>query len=369
MTTPTVTLDPPESTCWRLNGDWTLAHAGVIQVLLCAAPEQITSIDAREVAALDSSGALQLIHFAAQRGWPREQFQFNERHTALIDAVAEAGQAATAAIPRRTTGFTDALARLGQAIYRKGRETTALASFFGEVLVGLTRLAVQPQRLRMTATIHHMEQVGLDAVPLVAVLCAMVGAVIAFLGATVLAEFGAVIFVVELVSIAFLREFAVLLTAIVLAGRTASAFTAQIGAMVNREEIDAIHTLGLDPMELLVLPRVLAMLVMLPLLTFIAMLAGLLGGMAVGVFALDIPAAAWMARMHEQMQLRHVLVGLSKAPLFAMVIALIGCLEGLKVSGTAQSLGERTTASVVQTISLVIVLDAFAAIWLMQMGW
>jgi len=368
MTTPTAALDASNPARWQLSGDWTLAHANVIQALLHGAPEGITLVDARNVEALDSSAALQLIHFAAQRQWPREHFQFNHRHRTLIDAVAKAGQAAAAPL-RHNTGLTDALARLGQAIYRKGQETTALASFFGEVLVSLARLAVQPQRLRMTATIHHMEQVGLDAVPLVAVLCAMVGAVIAFLGATVLAEFGAVIFVVELVSIAFLREFAVLLTAIVLAGRTASAFTAQIGAMVNREEIDAIHTLGLDPMELLVLPRVLAMLVMLPLLTFIAMLAGLLGGMAVGVFALDIPAAAWMARMHEQMQLRHVLVGLSKAPLFALVIALIGCLEGLKVSGTAQSLGERTTASVVQTISLVIVLDAFAAVWLMQMGW
>jgi len=365
---PTATFSPSNPACWQLGGDWTLAHAGAIQALLETAPAQVTSLDARALAGLDSSGALQLIHFAAQRGWPREQFQCSERHHALIDAVAQAGQA-PAALPRRSSGLADALARLGQAIYRKGQEATALASFFGEVLVGLARLAVLPQRLRLTATIHHMEQVGLDAVPLVAVLCAMVGAVIAFLGATVLAEFGAVIFVVELVSIAFLREFAVLLTAIVLAGRTASAFTAQIGAMVNREEIDAIHTLGLDPMELLILPRVLAMLVMLPLLTFIGMLAGLLGGMAVGTLALDIPAAAWMARMHEQMQLRHVLVGLSKAPLFALVIALIGCLEGLKVSGTAQSLGERTTASVVQTISLVIVLDAFAAIWFMQMGW
>jgi len=368
MSAPSATSTAPDSTCWQLSGDWTLPHAEAIQALLHAAPEHITSLDARKIDGLDSAGALQLVRFAWQRQWTGGQCQFNERHSALMAAVALAGQVPVSR-HQRNAGLADALARLGQAIYRKGQEATALASFLGEVLVSLARLAVQPRRLRLTATIHHMEQVGLDAVPLVAVLCAMVGAVIAFLGATVLADFGATIFVVELVSIAFLREFAVLLTAIVLAGRTASAFTAQIGAMVNHEEIDAIHTLGLDPMELLVLPRVLAMLVMLPLLTFIAMLAGLIGGMAVGTLALDIPAAAWMARMHEQMDVRHVLVGLSKAPLFALVIALIGCLEGLKVSGTAQSLGERTTASVVQTISLVIVLDAFAAIWYMQMGW
>ena len=214
-----------------------------------------------------------------------------------------------------------------------------------------------------------MEQVGLDAVPLIALLSYLVGAVIAFLGASILADFGATIYVVELVSIAFLREFGVLLTAIVLAGRTASAFTAQIGAMVSREEVDAIRTLGLDPIDLLVHPRLVALVVTLPLLTFIAMVAGLLGGMSVGAFSLDIPPQAYLARMQATMELRHFLVGMSKAPIFALIIGLIGCLEGLQVEGTAQSVGERTTSSVVQTISLVIVLDAIAAIWFMHMGW
>jgi phospholipid/cholesterol/gamma-HCH transport system permease protein len=214
-----------------------------------------------------------------------------------------------------------------------------------------------------------MEQVGLDAVPLVALLSYLVGAVIAFLGANILADFGATIYVVELVNVAFLREFGVLLTSIVLAGRTASAFTAQIGAMVSREEVDAIRTLGLDPVDLLVIPRLVALLLTLPLLTFIADVAGLLGGMSVGAFGLDIPPQAYFARMQDTIELRHFLVGMSKAPVFALVIGLIGCLEGLQVQGTAQSVGERTTSSVVQTISLVIVLDAIAAIWFMQMGW
>jgi phospholipid/cholesterol/gamma-HCH transport system permease protein len=133
--------------------------------------------------------------------------------------------------------------------------------------------------------------------------------------------------------------------------------------------VDAIRTLGMDPVDLLVMPRLLALLAMLPLLTFVADLAGLLGGLTVGVLQLDIPAPAYFARMEQTMELRHFLVGLSKAPVFAMVIALIGCLEGLQTEGTAQSVGERTTSSVVQTISLVIVLDALAAIWFMQMGW
>ena len=170
-------------------------------------------------------------------------------------------------------------------------------------------------------------------------------------------------------AIATLRELAVLMTAIVVAGRTASSYTAQIGAMKAREEVDAIRVLGLDPIDLLVLPRVLALLVMLPLLTFVAMLAGLAGGVTVGAFDLGIPPQMYLARMHETMQVRHFFVGLSKAPVFALVIGLIGCLQGLKVEGTAQSVGERTTASVVQSISLVIVIDALAALWFMRMGW
>ena len=139
--------------------------------------------------------------------------------------------------------------------------------------------------------------------------------------------------------------------------------------MVSREEVDAIRTLGLDPVELLVIPRLLALVVMLPLLTFIAMLAGLLGGMVVGMTSLNIPIQAYYGRLQETIELRHFMVGMAKAPVFAMVIGLIGCLEGLQVTGTAQSVGERTTSSVVQSISLVIVLDAFAAIWFMQVGW
>jgi phospholipid/cholesterol/gamma-HCH transport system permease protein len=175
--------------------------------------------------------------------------------------------------------------------------------------------------------------------------------------------------VVELVSIATLRELAPLMTAIVVAGRTASSFTAQIGAMKSREEVDAIRTLGLDPIDLLVIPRLLALLFTLPLLTFVAMMAGLAGGVTVGAFDLNIPPQMYLARLHDTIELRHMLVGLVKVPVFAMVIGLIGCLEGMQVQGTAQSVGERTTSSVVQTISLVIVIDAFAALWFMQVGW
>jgi phospholipid/cholesterol/gamma-HCH transport system permease protein len=224
-----------------------------------------------------------------------------------------------------------------------------------------------PRHWRVTSIIFHMQAVGLNAVPLVMLLSFMVGAVVAFLGATVLSEFGAQLWVVELVGVAFFREFGVLLTAILLAGRTASAFTAQIGSMKSGEELDAIRTMGLDPIELLVLPRLKALLLTLPLLTFLATMAGLLGGMAVCAWHLDISPEMFIARLQNELSPRHFWVGMSKAPIFAMVIGLIGCLEGFKVKNNAQSVGEHTTSSVVQSISLVILLDALAAMFFMEL--
>lgn len=366
-TPPSYEVDPQNDGQLQLRGRWTLRYARELGDALRDAPAEISSIDATGVDRLDSLGVLQLLRFADRRDIDFEHFRFHDKHHALIAAIEDVADDRPK--KKREYGFAAAIGRLGFAVVDNAREVVALVSFLGENLAKLLRMIKQPRRFRATATVYHMEQVGLDAVPLVILLSYLVGAVIAFLGANILADFGATIFVVELVSIAFLREFGVLLTAIILAGRTASAFTAQIGAMVSREEVDAIRTLGLDPVDLLVLPRVIALVLMLPLLTFIAMIAGMLGGMSVGAFELDIPPQAYFARMHDTIELRHFLVGIAKAPVFALVIGLIGCLEGLQVKGTAQSVGERTTSSVVQAISLVIVLDAIAAIWFMNMGW
>jgi len=370
-TAPSIDLDAPtpgqDGPRLRLRGGWTLQYALAVRDLLLAAPPQPSGVDVRQVERLDSAGVLQLHHYARHNGLDFETFDFRPDHHAMVAAIEDVADERPK--KKRELGFAAALGRLGFAVVDNAKETVALVSFLGENIVKAERMLREPRRFRLTATVFHMEQVGLDAVPLIALLAYLVGAVIAFLGASILADFGATIYVVELVSIAFLREFGVLLTAIVLAGRTASAFTAQIGAMVSREEVDAIRTLGLDPVDLLVLPRLVALLVTLPLLTFVAMVAGLLGGMSVGAFSLDIPPQAYLARMQATMELRHFLVGMSKAPIFALIIGLIGCLEGLQVQGTAQSVGERTTSSVVQAISLVIVLDAIAAIWFMHMGW
>lgn len=351
----------------HLRGRWVLGNAGDMQRTSDAVAAPIQRIDARQVGALDSAGVLQLLHLLDAHDLQASQLLVAPNHQALLCTIEEVADDRPSR--GRSYGLDAALARLGKAVHGSAQDVVALVGFLGENLVKLGRLTRQPRRFRLTATVAQMEQVGLDAVPLIALLSFLVGAVVAFLGSTILRDFGAEIFVVELVNIAFLREFGVLLTAIVLAGRTASAFTAQIGAMQSREEIDAMRALGLDVIDLLVLPRLIAMLVMLPLLTFIAMIAGLAGGVTVGAYALDIPPQMYLARMHDTIELRHLLVGLAKAPVFAVVIALIGCLEGLKVTGTAQSVGERTTAAVVQAISLVIVLDAFAAIWFMQMDW
>ncbi len=364
---PSVDVDPKDAATLRLSGRWTLRYADQIGEALRTAPDTIGMVDAAGVDRLDTLGVLQLLRYADRRDIDFSTFQFRDDHKTLIAAIEDVHDDRPKR--KREYGVYAALGRLGFAVVDNIKEVVALVAFLGEVMVKVLRLLKEPRRFRLTATVHHMEQVGLDAVPLVALLSFMVGAVIAFLGATVLREFGATIFVVELVNTAFLREFGVLLTSILLAGRTASAFTAQIGMMVNREEVDAIRVLGLDPVDLLVIPRVLALLVMLPLLTFIAMGAGLLGGMAVGAFMLDIPAVAYLARMQETINVDHFVVGMVKAPIFAVVIALIGCLEGLQTEGTAQSLGERTTSSVVQSIAMVIVLDAFAALWFMQMDY
>ena len=351
----------------RLHGRWTLRYATDVGALLREAPRQLSAVDATGVERLDSTGVLQLLRFARRNQLDFDAFAFRPDHHALVAAIEDVADDRPR--KKREYGFAAALGRLGFAVHDNWIEIIALVSFLGENLAKLLRMAREPRRFSLTATVHHMEQVGLDALPLVFLLSYLVGAVIAFLGANVLQDFGATIYVVELVNVAFLREFGVLLTAILLAGRTASAFTAQIGAMVSREEIDAMRTIGLDPVDVLVIPRLLALVITLPLLAFVADIAGLLGGMSVGAFSLSIPPQAYLARMQDTMQLRHFLVGLSKAPVFAMVIGLIGCLEGLQVKGTAQSVGERTTSSVVQAISLVIVLDAIAAIWFMQVGW
>jgi len=349
-------------------GDWTLASAPALAYRVDAVKRQgpaTAHVDASGISRLDTAGAGWLLDLAgdAQAGISG----LDDGRRALVTAVAKAQAGAVAPLPPRPPGLIELLARTGRAVERIWHDMVALLGFIGLILATWARVLPNPRRWRTTSLFFHIEQTGLDAVPIVALLSFLVGAVVAFLGATVLRDFGASVFTVELVGYSFLREFGVLLTAIMIAGRSGSAFTAQIGSMKSREEIDAIRTLGLDPVEVLVLPRALALLVSMPILTFLAMLAGIAGGAMVCVFALDISPGMFLQRFHDTASVRHFWVGMSKAPVFAFLIAAIGCLEGFKVSGSAESVGEHTTSSVVQSIFVVILIDALAAIFFMEL--
>jgi len=336
-------------------------------------PEQhagrVRQLDATAVTRLDASGALMLERLICRAGLSLDAIALPDQWRRLFEAVSAACDDRHAPAPKVAPQWEQVLERIGRAVVEVADSTRELLGFMGLTVHRLGRVLARPRRLRLTATVYHMEQTGLDAAPLLMLLAALVGAVIAFLGATVLRDFGAELFVIDLVTFAFVREFGVLLTAVLLAGRTASAFCAQIGMMKAREEIDAIRTLGLDEIELLVLPRLVALLITLPLLAFIATLAGLFGGLVVSVLSLDINLGMFIERVEQTVTLTDYLVGVLKAPVFAVVIALIGCLEGMRVSGTAQSVGEHTTTAVVRSLTMVIVLDALAAIYFMEIGW
>jgi phospholipid/cholesterol/gamma-HCH transport system permease protein len=358
-----------------LRGDWTLPFYEALQKRaneLAGSLGAGVQVDIHDVHAMDTSGAFVI---AELLGSSRTQALAQDEalpaaRRALLKTVGDAIDTYCKGVPRkRDAGFVVMLERIGRAVASFWKQTAKLLGFIGITLQGFAATAWRPSRWRVTSLVSHLEQTGLDAVPILALLSFMVGAVVAFLGSTALAAYGASVFTVDLVGFAFLREFGVLLTAILLAGRTASAFTAQIGSMKAREEIDAIRTLGLDPVELLVLPRVLALLIALPLLTFVAMIAGIVGGGVVCLATLKMSPSMFLNMFQEDMQLRQFLVGIAKAPVFAFMISVIGCMEGFKVSGSAQSVGEHTTSAVVQSIFVVILLDAVAALFYMEMGW
>lgn len=359
----------------RLSGNWTLAHYAQLTHALAQLPTPLplnTEVDTQTLGHIDTAGASLLHTLLGQErlcalGHDADALRPAQR--ALLCAVSEALEVSPVPEAAPSNALLDVLAHIGQTVQVFGRHLWALLGFMGLVLQTVAQLVWQPRRWRMTAWAAHLERTALDAVPIVALLTFLVGAVVAFLGATVLLRFGASIFTVDLVAFSFLREFGTLLAAILVAGRTASAFTAQIGAMRANEEIDAIRVQGLNPVELLVLPRVCALLLALPLLSFVAMACGMVGGLLVCALTLDIAPTLFVSVVESHVGVRHFVIGMTKAPIFAFLIAVIGCLEGFKVEGSAQSVGEHTTSAVVQSIFVVIVVDAFAALFCMKMGW
>ncbi|MGD1935745.1 MAG: ABC transporter permease [Candidatus Phaeomarinobacter sp.] len=364
-----------------LSGPWTVRHVGVQDGALRSVATSVSKtprhmqgqvlIDLSGVTALDTAGAW-MVH--------RTQRDLEDAGAEVLVAGASETQAELIALARESDQPCDvepeqrhvfeALAeRMGRSVVALWSELVAMLNMLGLVLVVIGQVIVRPRTMRLTSVVSHMERVGLDAVPIVALLTFLIGAVLAQQGASQLALFGAEVFTVNLVSISILRELGVLITAIIVAGRSGSAFTAEIGSMKVREEIDAMRTLGMDPIAVLVAPRVIALVLMLPVLTFIADIMGLIGGGAVSYFMLDISPQTYLQRVDAAVASSTFFVGLIKAPFLAMAIAVIGCLEGMRVTGSAESVGERTTSSVVKAIFTVIVLDALFAMFFTAVGY
>ncbi len=270
--------------------------------------------------------------------------------------------------PPPTPTISDRLEQIGRRTVAGLRSTMEMVGFLGRVVATIIGLLLRPQRIRWTAIVHHMQQVGLNAVPIVSLMAFLIGVVLAFQGAAQLRQFGAEVFVVDLIAISILRELGILLTAIIVAGRSGSAFTAAIGSMKMREEIDAMRTLGLDPIEVLVAPRVIALILMLPVLGVIANFAGLFGGALMSWIELGVSPGVFQSRLISNTDVSHFGVGLIKAPFFALIIGIVGCYEGMQVKGNAESLGSLTSTSVVLSIFLVITADALFSIFFAILG-
>jgi phospholipid/cholesterol/gamma-HCH transport system permease protein len=288
-------------------------------------------------------------------------------HQALLSRIMEAGEPPTLA-PEPRFHLIDIVTNTGEAVVHGGRQTRDMVGFFGAILFAFGRLLRHPGRIRFTSLVSNIEQHGLNAMPIVGILLFLVGIVVAYQGVGQLRRFGAEIFTIDLVGISVLREMGVLISAIVIAGRSGSAFTAQIGTMQVNEEVDAIRTLGLDPLEVLVLPRIIALMIALPLLTFFANMMAILGGAFMATQTIDVTFAQFLNLLNQAVSLKHFWVGMVKAPVFAFLIAMVGCFEGMRVRGSAESVGRLTTQSVVESLFLVIVFDAGFSVLFSYLG-
>ncbi len=350
----------------RCVGPWTLSHLSRIErqlgELVWPSGTDLR-LDASGVTAMDTGGAV--VFHCAVEGLRREGRRVDveglrSEFTELLSRVeAAAGRAIAGKTGRPPLGR-----RLGRRLTERARRIVAGLSFIGESATAWSRHLIAPSEVRWRLMLHSLELDGVQALPIVGLLTFLMGVVIAYQGAEQLRHFGANIFVVDLVGISLLREIAPIIVAILLAGRSGSAYAAEIGTMKVTEELDAIRTLGLSPVNLLVMPRALALMIAVPLLTVYADALGVFGGMLIAASELSISFTEFMSRFDEAVALRHFLIGLAKAPFFAMIIALVGCYQGFQIEGGVDQVGRRTTLSVVQSIFLVIIFDAFCSILL-----
>ena len=348
-----------------VGGSWSIGTAGRLDRELSQLDlggARRLDIDGSALDRLDTAGAWLLLRTkreAEAAGRKIGRVSIPRNLAPLLAALEAEPPMPPAPLPRPEHSFTDLLARLGRGTMHGAESGYRILGFVGLVAVETVQTIVSPwRRLRLVALVHQIEEVGVTALPILALLAFLLGVVLAYQGADQLRRFGAEIYTVNLVAVAILREIGVLITAIIVAGRSGSAFTAQIGTMKLNEEIDAMETLGLNVIEVLVMPRVFGLVVALPFLTFFADVMGLMGGAVMSYFDLGITTPAFLRQLQSAVTPTTFWVGLIKAPVFAYIIAQVGCFEGLRVERNPASVGRLTTKSVVESIFLVIVFDA-----------
>jgi phospholipid/cholesterol/gamma-HCH transport system permease protein len=354
----------PSGPVLALRGDWTAQELGRTPDRLAGEKLDGAELDLGDLGRFDTAGA-----YALGRAGVSVDRVGERTDVARLVALVGKPRPEKDRGPAKPRSFYAMLVRSGTAVEYTLSDAYHTFAFIGRLIATLGRLARKPSRLRVAPTVSLMERAGLDALPIVATTNFFIGATVGFLGASLLAQFGASVFSVELIGVASLREFGVLITAVLLAGRSASSFAAELGAMKMNQEIDAMQVMGVDPFEALVLPRFIALLTMTPLLTFVAMAASLTGGMLVTWVALDLSPAFFLQRLLANVGVIHFYLGMVKAPFLAIVIAAIGCRQGLEVGGDVEQLGRRVTIAVVQAIFSIIVIDAVFALIFMEMGY
>jgi phospholipid/cholesterol/gamma-HCH transport system permease protein len=350
------------------TGDWTAIDMGLANERLTDALSGVgdATVDLRQIGRCDTAGAFGILKASQAAGSPPTLIARPE-----IDRLLELVESATKAEPTpqvERNAFNELFDRIGRGVIHLGLEGFDTMVFFGHLLVAVGRAISNPRKVRWAACFALAERAGLDAIPIVTITTFFIGAVVGLLGANMLTTFGAQVYVVELIGVAVLREFNVLITALLLAGRSSSSFAAEIGAMKMNQEIDAMQVLGVDPFDALVFPRFFALVMTIPLLTFAATVAGLMGGLVVAWSQLGLGPVFFIQQLVDNVGPKHFWVGMSKAPVLAIIIAGIGCRQGMEVGGDVESLGRRVTSAVVHAIFATILIDAIFAVIYMKLN-